>query len=483
MIPLLRTPGVYVEFDSSNAQQGASVLPYTALLIGPKLAAGTALAHEVKRVANDEDPKTWFGAGSILAQMCAAFRAANPTTDLRAVAVADDAAGVAATGSIAFSGSATAAGTLALYIGGRAVKVGVTTSMTSAALATALAAAIGANTDLPVTAAVDGVETGQVNLTAKHKGLCHNELDIRLNYYGESTPAGITPTITAMADGATNPDLADLIAALGDAWYQIIAMPFSDAASLTAMETELARRWGPLVMIEGHCFTAANDTFANLGTLGESRNSPHVTIMGAGKVPNAPWEVAACVAAVTAYYGQMDPARPFQTLPMTGILPPAEGERLTREERDLLLHDGISTFTVDSGGVVRIERVITTYKENAAGAVDTAYLDVNTVLTLGYLRYDWRNLLLLKYPRHKLANDGTRYGATQAVVTPKLIKAEAIARFRLWEEMALVEGVDQFKRDLVVQRNSQDPNRLDIVLPPDLVNQFRVAGTTVQFLL
>ena len=483
MIPLLRTPGAYVEFDSSRAQQGPSVLAYTALIIGPKLAAGSAAVHTVQRVTSDEQAVELFGAGSILAQMCAAFRAANPTTDLRAVAVADDDAGVAATGEILFSGSATVAGTLALYIGGRAVKVGVTTSMTAADLATAVAAKINADTSLPVTAGVDGVETGQVNLTARHKGECHNELDVRLNYYGEATPAGITATVTAMSGGATNPELDDLIAALGDEWFNILAMPFTDAASLTAMETELARRWGPLVMIEGHLFTAKSDTFANLTTLGESRNSPHLTVMAAGKIPSAPWEVAACAAGVAAYFGQMDPARPFQTLPLTGILPPAESERLTREERDLLLHDGISTFTVDSGGVVRVERLISTYKENAAGAADTAYLDVNTLLTLGYLRFDWRNLLLRKYPRHKLANDGTRYGTTQAVVTPKLIKAEAIAWFRAMEELGLVEGIDQFKNDLVVQRNAQDPNRLDIVLPPDLVNQFRVSGTTVQFLL
>ena len=105
------------------------------------------------------------------------------------------------------------------------------------------------------------------------------------------------------------------------------------------------------------------------------------------------------------------------------------------------------------------KKVITTYKENADGAVDTAYLDVNTLLTLGYLRFDWRNLLLRKYPRHKLANDGTRYGTTQAVVTPKLIKAEAIAWFRAMEELGLVEGIDQFKNDLVVQRNGLDKRR------------------------
>ena len=126
---------------------------------------------------------------------------------------------------------------------------------------------------------------------------------------------------------------------------------------------------------------------------------------------------------------------------------------------------------------------MTTYQKNAYGAPDTAYLDVNTVLTLGYLRYDMRTFWLNKYPRHKLANDGTRYGAGQAIMTPKVAKAEVVNRFRMWEEQGLVEGFDQFKDDLIVERNGSDPNRLDILMSPDLVNQLRVTGVQIAFLL
>mgnify|MGYP007100072004 CR=1 FL=1 len=117
------------------------------------------------------------------------------------------------------------------------------------------------------------------------------------------------------------------------------------------------------------------------------------------------------------------------------------------------------------------------------GADDSSYRDVNTILTLSYLRYDFRNYLLRKYPRHKLANDGTKFGAGQAIVTPKLIKAECVNKFREWENIGLVENIDQFKRDLIVERNVSDPNRLDILLPPDLVNQLMVIGTQVSFRL
>jgi phage tail sheath gpL-like len=91
--------------------------------------------------------------------------------------------------------------------------------------------------------------------------------------------------------------------------------------------------------------------------------------------------------------------------------------------------------------------------------------------------------VLLRFPRHKLADDGARFGSGQAVVTPKIMAAEALAWFRELEELGIVEDFAAFKVALVVERNATDPNRLDILLPPDLVNQLLVAATQVQFLL
>ena len=52
-----------------------------------------------------------------------------------------------------------------------------------------------------------------------------------------------------------------------------------------------------------------------------------------------------------------------------------------------------------------------------------------------------------------------------------------------WVERALMEDLDGFKEGLIVQRNTTDPNRLDVLLPPDLVNQLRIVGVKIQFLL
>ena len=479
----IRTPGVYTEIDSSQAVRGTQLIPLRYLLLGQKLAAGTATALTAVRVTSVNQAKTLFGAGSMLAIMVEAAIASNNFSELWCMPMADNGAGVSAAGSLTFGGAPTESGTVSFYIGGKRVQIGASSTDTPASLATALVAAITADTTLPVTAVVDGVSTAKVNITARNKGEAGNGIDLRVNYFGESLPAGLTTTIVQMTGGTGNPDIAPAITALGDEWFQVIGMPYTDAANLTVLETELDSRFGPLREIEGQAFAAARGTHSAIGTLGDSRNSPHLTIVAASAEPMPPWAKAAETAAIATYYASIDPARPLQTLRYSYCLPPLEADRFTQEERNLLLYDGIATTEVDAGGVMRVERLVTTYKVNAAGAPDIAYLDVETLFTLMTIRHDWRDYIERKYPRHKLANDGTRFGGGQAVVTPNVIKAEAVAKFREWEELGLVENFDQFKADLIVERNQSDPNRLDVLLPPDVINGLRVVATKIAFRL
>lgn len=477
----IRRPFAYIEFDSSRAVQGPQTMAYKALLLGQKTSGGTKAAETLVRLSSGDQAGEFFGAGSQLHLMAEAYFDNNDVTETWAVALADVVAGVAATASITVTGPATDAGTLALYIGGKKVEVAVADDAVAGTVATAIAAAITADTSLPVTATAN---QAVVTVTAKHKGLEGNYIDIRVNYYAEDVyPTGISVAIVAMANGITNPDIDDAFDVLGSDQYHVIIHPWTDTTNLGKIDAELEDRWGPLVQNDGHAITASNKAYADLVSLGSGLNSKHSTIVGCPSFPTLPWVVAAAAGAVVAYYAPIDPARPFQTLPMDGILPPLEGDRLTNSERNLLLYDGISTLNVDAGGVVRIERLITTYQENAFGADDTSYLDLEPKLTLSYLRYDFRNYILRKYPRHKIADDGTRYGVGQSIVTPKLIKAEIVARFREWEELGLVEGYDQFKNDLIVERNISDPTRVDILMSPDLVNQLRIFGSKIAFIL
>ena len=480
----LRVPFVYVEIDNSRAVQGPAVQKYTALVIGQRLSTGNVAELVPTVITSDAQARQAFGAGSQLHGMLRSYIENDAVTEVVAIAQDDDGAGVAATGEVLMAGTATAAGTLAFYIAGRRIAVAVASGDTAADVATALQAAIAAESLAYTTAVVNGGTAEQVDLTAKNDGEHGNDIDLRFNYQSsDAFPAGITGTIqTAMSGGSGNPDVDDVLAILPETQYNIIAHPYTDSSNLTKIEGELADRFGPLRQNDGVAFAAKKDTLANMTTLGNSRNSPHSSLWPA-RGPSVSWEWAAAIAGQIAASGQADPAKPFQTLPLDGILAPDSTEEFTLAERNNLLFDGIATWRLADGGIVRIERAITTWQTNDAGAPDTSYLDVNTLLTLSFLRFAFRTRIQSKYARHKLANDGERFGPGQQIITPKVGRAEALAWFASMQDLGLVEGLEQFKRDLIVERNTQDPTRLDFLLPPDLVNQLRVVGSQVQFLL
>jgi phage tail sheath gpL-like len=288
-------------------------------------------------------------------------------------------------------------------------------------------------------------------------------------------------TVTQTTAGAGEPSLAEVIAVLGDVQYTSIISPYTDATSLTALETEMESRWGPGRQIPGRLYAASNDTFSDVETLGSSRNSKQSVILGVPKSPSTPWEMAAILAGVEAL--QTNPAQPYTGLALPGLLAPARNDVLTREERNLLLYDGISTCVVDNAGNVSIERLITTYQTNAESVPDAAYLDLCSIQTLDALRYSLNTAFALKYPRYNLANDNDPVSPGQQILTPRTATAEIISIFDQWAAQGWVVNRAQFVGDIVCQRNAGNPNRLDVQLAPEIIALFLQFAAQVAFLL
>jgi len=485
----IRTFGQFIEIDNSRAVQGTPAQPHVALVIGQGLAAGTVAEAVPTLIGSADAAEGFWGVGSMMAAMCSAFKKANPSTELWGISLDDGGGGVDNTFTLIPAGTATAAGEIGIYINGVRVAVAIADGDANTVVSASIDTAITAHPEYSRMPITSGEAAGTVTLTTKNAGTVGNGIDVRVNYQpNEKLPAGITAIpVVNTGTGATDPVLATAITAMGDVQYHTIVIPFTDATSLAAIEAELLTRWGPMEQKEGQVFTAALGTQSTLTSLGNTRNSQFLTIMSTGGAggnsPTAPYLAAAIVGGISAAQTQNDPARPLQTLPLTGMLPPAEADRFTRTERNTLLTDGIATNYVDGGGVVRIERIITTYQTNPLSVSDPSYLDITTMRTLSRLRFDVRTRIALRYPRHKLASDGTLFDPGQAVVTPSSIRAELISLFRSWEGLGLVEGGVQFKEDLIVERNASDVNRVDMRMSPDLMNQFRVFAGQLQFLL
>lgn len=480
----LRVPLFWAEMDNSEANTTQDSGP--SLLIGFASTDSTIAKNQLTIMPSAALAGKVAGRGSQLARMVAKYRAIDPFGELWVIAV-DEPEGDVATGTLTITGNAQASGTLSLYIGASRVQAAVVTGDAPTAIATTLAAVINANADLPVTA---GAAAGVVTLTARHKGLTGNDIPLLMNYYGtigsENIPDGVNVKITAMAGGTGAPDLSGTVAAMGDEPFDFIGTPFSDSASLATIALEMndsSGRWSYARQLYGHVYTAKIGTLSDLVAFGDTLNNQHITVAGYETgVQTAADELVALRTARNAVFIRNDPARPTQTGELTGALPALAGNRFTLTEQQSLLMHGIAT-AYSEGGVLRIQRDITTYKQNAYGVADNSYLDSETLHTSAYVIRQLKSIITSKYPRHKLANDGTRFGPGQAIVTPAVLKGEMCASYRTMERAGIVENFDLFKQHLVVERNVSDPNRVDVLFPPDYVNQLRVFALLNQFRL
>lgn len=480
----LREGGIFLEIDTSMAVSGLPQMERKLLLIGQKSSTGSAAVNTPVRFTSDNIAKGLFGQGSMLALMAAAtekVKARYGPIDTWAIALDDNGAGVAATGSFAITGAVTQSDVLTVYVGGELVQAAATLADSASALATKLAAAINALPDLPVTASA---AAGTVTVTARNKGVCGNGIELATSYYQEDAlPSGITIAVTAMSGGAGNPDVTAALAAIAEDWFYSIVCPYTDSNNLATLESDMLNRWGGMNMKTGHIFNAYDGTHSALTTFGASRNSAHVTTWGLKGCPTWAPVRAAAKAAVCEFSGANDPAMPLRNLVVPGVKAPRLTDRFSFTERNLLLFDGISTTTVDAGGNVVLSRTITNYQKSTNGTDDESLLRLETKWTVDYLRYSAKQRIGLRFPRHKLADDGTNFAPGQKVVTPKLIAAELIALFADWELAGLVEDREQFKRDLLVVRSISDKDRVNAVLPPNVINQFVTFAASVQYRL
>ncbi|MGA5655262.1 phage tail sheath subtilisin-like domain-containing protein [Rahnella contaminans] len=492
----IRTPLCQIEINNTGAVTGTPTPLNKVLVFGQMDTTGTAVSGTLYNVYSPSMAQGLFGRSSMLAAQLAAFKDVNTNADVWAIALDDDEAGAKATGGLSITGTASANGTLSVMIGGVRIRQGVITGDDADDISASLVATINTNLDVPVIASVyvppappeqpqaepDPV-TPTVVFTARHAGEFGNDIDIRVNYYtGEQLPTGIACTPVVMTGGTANPDVSPVIAGMGDEWWNYVINPYNDQANLDILAEELVKRWGPDKMIDGMAFMAYRGTLADTTTYGTGRNDFLFNCMGTGNAPTPPYLWSARMAAVCIASLVIDPARPMQTLAVAGLLAPQASDRWPREDRETLLHDGISTYTVN-GDVVQVERMITMYRTDSYGNPDVSYLNVNTPMTLSYIRYATRTRIEEKFPRCKLADDGTPTSAGQAIVTPSIIRDELIALAQELAEQGLIEDVDAFSASLVVERDASDKDRVNVYSSPNIVNQFRVYAQAINFIL
>jgi phage tail sheath gpL-like len=498
-------PLVQIAFDSSQAGTGAAAKP--TLLIGQ---VTTEQPDVIVTALSVSQVSALCGAGSHLAAMYAAYVLNDPTAQISILPLADAAGATAASGSIVITGPATGNGTLFLMISDIEVQVGVAAGQTASQIAANVVSALNAyqvnGLTLPVLATVDGTDNYKVDLTANNKGTLGNRINISLNYHGlqggEQLPAGVTVAITAMSGGATDPVLTGLAAIIGDRPFRFILHPYSATgamATFASLMSFVGGRWDPTRGSWGHCFTARQDTAANLAEYGPDNNDPHSTVMiyETGS-PSPPWKWVAGVIGIAAGSMRGDngqpPQTPTQTLSPQGLLAPntsngGEAAWSHNPQDNTLLGLGMGTTYYDGAGGIYIQRMPTTYQTNSFGEPSKAYFDTEDM----YLLMSESDFLTAwfqqRYARVNIAEAGSAFGSGLPIVTTTSMTADLVAAYTTMQQLGWVTDPAAFIAASSVELNPSNDNGIIINFDPynivglrqiGVINQFRKFSAAIQ---
>ena len=472
----LRVPFMRFEVNAGSS-------PYQSnqrlVIMGQKLASGVAPADTPRLISALEDVQ--FGYGSQLAGMYKIARANAPFQEIWCIPLADATGATKATSTITVSNTlvpVAAAGSIVVYVGGIRVTLPIDPTLSAALIATELAAAINA---CPAMQVVATAVTNVVTLTATNAGTLGNGLGVLTRMYQDDGPlSDQILTLTAMTGGAGDPSITNAITNMGEQLWDWIVMPYCTTALLNQMQTWLNGRWGPMSQTYGHLISAMDGTLGTVQAFLTLRNNMHETIMPMLNNPQGSHMLAAAVGAQCAQHLQDAPelSRPLQTIALTGILPPkALGDRFSVLQRQTLYFTGGSGYTVDKDQTVRLDRVLTTYQTNAYGQPDMSWLDINTIAQITYgIRYIW-DYLTETYPRCALVDSNPNN--LQDFVTVDILRQAYIHAYTGLVADGVFENADTFAELLVLERNANDPNRVDAYVPTDAVNQLRILANNV----
>ncbi len=456
---------VFVEQEPVSRGTGSPVIPHKILVIGQFDSGKSPVVNTPQLVLDLDDAWTRYGRGSLLSLLIAAALRKRGTVPIYALPLDDAGAGVQATGTLVVSGTATAAGTLAVYVGGKRIPVTVTNGMTATQVGDAIATAVTADLDLPVTAAN---VTGTVTFTVRWKGESGNQIKLEINRLEtDSTPAGIAVVVTDIGNvvaGATNPTLDTALGNLGDTWYTDVVCPYLDTTSLTAIKTSGDARVDPGVKRPFVAFVGYTDTKANLITKLGALNCEWITIVPVHGSSTAGLEIAAATAGLFASIQQATPGRPAKTKTIPSVLAGATNI-LTYTDRDTVVKAGGSHTYNQEDGTVTIGDLVTTRNKTDGGADTDDWRFTIIIPNLQFKIYALENTYLASpFDQAVVLADGSGAGPTYTV-RPSTVKSYAVSLVDDWVSRGISTKRDTIVEGITAAIDGANPGRINLLIP------------------
>lgn len=432
-----KVPGVFMETIYGAGQISAASIPIKCLVVGLKGSSGTVVNNGTPQQAfSSNDVDTLVQPGSEAARMAyQALREPNVQLYIACPSPAGGAVAATATITIVSTPPHAATGEWRYRISGVSVSGAISTTAVQNDIATAIAAAINARADAPVSAAA---VANVVTLTVKCAGIRGNQYILMQDK--SELPSTVTSTLAGGAavtgdgvrfvNGAGTEDVTTLLTNISAKEYGRIAFAQNDTTNLPIIESWLYTQaeWDTDILQQG--VVALNTTSGAAVTLATvTLNAERVQLLAQRNGESHPSELAARWAAHRSTFEQIDPAASSQYngFVLTGISPQTEdADRWTTSEQDSLLNNGVTPVSTNDNGEAFLVRSITT-KCLTNGVADFRTLGTERAAAPDFIRRQ----LSIQGAAFMLANPRVQDDPPQNVRPPNA----GVAYPRLWTEV------------------------------------------------
>lgn len=359
-----RVLGITTQFQDLRAG-GLLLLPQRVAVVGQGNTAATYSLDKFRATSHVQVAQR-FGFGSPLHLAARQLFPTNGdgvgTIPVTFYPLDDDGAGVAATGDIAPTGTATETEGIRVLVNEiPSEPITIEDGDGPAEAVAKIVTAVSGVLHMPMTV-VDNLSTS-ADFTANWAGVSGNDLHIEV----EGTVAGLTFPVTQPSGGVSNPAAADVTTALekfGNVWETLVlnCLDIADTSVLDAIQTHGEGRWGTLMRKPYVAFTGNTETtVASAIAVPDARKTDRINAQLVSPSSNdLPFVVAARELARIAVVANNNPPRDYGSRKATGLTPGPDGDQWDYAQRDQAVEGGSSTIEVKDG-VVNLSDTVTFY--------------------------------------------------------------------------------------------------------------------------
>lgn len=381
----------------------------------------------------------------------------------------------AALGAISCDGTAAAAGSGTVYIGGIGAEFPIAKAASADDVLNAIKTAI--NTKLEVPVIVGAVNAGELALSSKWKGESGNDITIEI----ETIAEGFTFGITAMAGGSLDPEITPALEAIGQIWETFILSTFSwkKPTRLDQYQLFCEGRWSELE--KKPCLVAhgSTDNYHTRTAVTDLRKSDYgnFLIQSTGS-RELPFVIAArgLVSDIMTNANSNPPCGYKGKL--TGLAAGADSAQENYTTRNNAVTKGAST-NLKTGSVAELNDIVTFYHPENENIPARRY--VVDLVKLMNVVFNVRMIMEADEKKGAPLVSDNDVTTNPRAIQPKTIKTELMNLADSLARAAIIQESVFTKENLEVKIDSVNPKRVNTKYPVKLSGNVEVSSNDIYF--